>query len=288
MNGQPPVTFLNHVGHGYFDTMRIPIVRGRAFVEDDEQQRSTTRRVAIVNETMAAHYWPGQDAIGKRVRIYGPDEPLLEIVGVARDSKYVLVFEAPRPFLYLPIERDNSLRTLHVRAMGDPALLAPRLEREIASMAPDLPTADLRTIPQSLSGIFGYLIFRLGAIQAGGMGLIGLTLAIVGVYGVVSFGASLRTREIGIRMALGAEPRDVLQLILGQGVLLVAIGLVAGLGAAAAMSRVLARFLPLVDATDWVTFGVIATGLGALALLACYLPARRATKVPPMTALRHE
>jgi ABC-type antimicrobial peptide transport system permease subunit len=141
---------------------------------------------------------------------------------------------------------------------------------------------------QSLNGVFGYLIFRLGAIQAGGMGLIGLILAMVGVYGVVSFGASLRTREIGIRMALGAEPRDVLRLILGQGVQLVFVGLAIGLAAAVAMSRVLTRFLPLVDATDWATFTAISGGLGALAIWACYLPARRATKVPAATALRHE
>jgi putative ABC transport system permease protein len=175
-----------------------------------------------------------------------------------------------------------------VRAKGDPALLRSRLEREISSMAPDLPMADLRTMAQSLSGIFGYLIFRLGAIQAGGMGVIGLMLAIVGVYGVVSFGASLRTREFGIRMALGAEPRDVLRLVLGQGVVLVSIGLILGLGAAAGLSRVIARLLPLVNTTDWATFGAITFGLGALALCACYLPAHRATKVPPMTALRHE
>jgi len=257
-------------------------------VEDDERERSTTRRLVIVNEAMAAKVWPGQDPIGKHLRIYGPKEPLLEVVGVARDSKYVLVFEAPRPFLYLPTEVDNSMRTFHVRAKGNPALLAPRLEREIASMAPDMPIADLRTMAQSLSGIFGYLIFRIGAIQATGMGLIGLTLAIVGVYGVVSFGATLRTREFGIRMALGAEPRNVLRLVLGQGVALVGIGIVTGLAAALAMSRALAKLLPLVGGTDWVTFGVVASGLGALALLACYLPARRATKVPPMTALRHE
>ena len=110
-----------------------------------------------------------------------------------------------------------SLRTLHVRAQGDPAALAPRLEREIKELAPDMPIADLRTMSQSLEGIFGYLIFRVGAIQASGMGVLGLVLAIVGVYGVVSFGASLRTREIGIRVALGAQPRDVLRLILGQG-----------------------------------------------------------------------
>ena len=108
-----------------------------------------------------------------------------------------------------------KLRTLHVRAKGDAALLAPRLEREIAAMAPDLPIADLRTMRQSLSGIFGYFIFELGAVQAAGMGLLGLALALIGVYGVVSFGASLRTREVGIRMALGAQPGDVLRLILG-------------------------------------------------------------------------
>ena len=287
-NAQPPVTFLNHVGHGYFETMQIPIVRGRAFREEEEHERSGTRRVAMVNETMAAMYWPGQNPIGKRFRMYDRTAPLLEIVGVARDSKYVLVFEAPRPFIYLPIEMDDSMRTLHVRTKGDPAALAPRLEREIASMAPELPITDLRTMDQSLAGLFGYFIFRLGAIQAGGMGLIGLTLAIVGVYGVVSFGASLRTREIGIRMALGAEPRDVLRLILGQGLLLVAVGLVVGLGAAVAMSRALTRFLPLVNATDWVTFGAISSALGVMALVACYLPARRATRIPPMTALRHE
>jgi predicted permease len=286
--GQPPASFLNHVGHDYFETMQIPIVRGRAFVEDDERDRSTTRKVAIVNETMAAKFWPGQDPIGKRFRVYSLTDPMVEIVGVARDAKYVLIFEQPRTYLYLPMERDGSLRTLHVRATGLPALLAPRLEREINELAPGLPIADLRTMNQSLAGIFGYLIFKVGAIQASGMGLLGLVLAIIGVYGVVSFGASLRTREIGIRVALGAQPRDVLRLILGQGLQLVTTGVLVGLAASVAMGRVLSRFLPLVDATDWITFLVVSAGLAALALLACYLPARRATRVPVMTALRHE
>ena len=285
---QPPASFINHVGHNYFETMEIPIVRGRAFVEDDEQYRSNNRRVAIVNQSMAEKYWPGQDPIGKRLQLFNVTDPMIEVVGVAKDSKYVLVFEAPRPYLYLPLVRDGSLRTLHVRAAGDPAALAPRLEREIKALAPDLPIADLRTIAQSLEGIFGFLIFRLGAIQAGGMGLLGLILAILGVYGVVSFGASLRTREIGIRIALGARPGDVLRLIVGQGVQLVVIGILVGLVVSAGMSRILSRFLPLVDATDWITFGIVAAGLGTLALVACYLPARRATRVPVMTALRYE
>jgi putative ABC transport system permease protein len=181
-----------------------------------------------------------------------------------------------------------SIRTLIVRASADPAALAPRLERAVRDLAPDMPIADLRTMTQALGGIFGYLIFRVGAIQAGGMGLLGLVLAIVGVYGVVSFGASLRTREIGIRVALGAHPGDILHLVLGQGVGLVGIGIAVGLAVSIALSRVVSRFLPLVDAADWVTFGGVAAGLAVLALLACYLPARRAARLPVTTALRHE
>ncbi len=285
---QPPATFMNHVGHAYFETMNIPIVRGRAFTEDDEQDRATTRRVAIINETMAEKFWPGEDPIGKRLHVYSAVDPPLEVVGVARDAKYVLVFEAPRPFIYMPIERDDSMRTVILRTKGDPAMLSARLEHEITTMSPDLPMSDLRTMRQSLRGIFGFFLFRVGALQAGGMGLIGLVLAVVGVYGVVSFGASLRTREIGIRIALGAQSRDVLAIILGQGVRLVAIGLAMGIVGAVFMGRVLAKFLPLVNGADWATFLIVAAGLGALALLACYVPARRATKVPPMTALRHE
>ena len=285
---QPPMIFVNHAGHDYFPTMGIPIVRGRTIVEDDERYTTTTRRVVVINESMAAKYWPGQDPIGKRFHLYNLTDQILEVIGVARDSKYVVVFESHRPYLYLPVTRDLSLRTLHVRAAGNPAALLPRLEREIERLAPGLPIADLRTMNQSLTGIFGYLIFRVGAIQAGGMGFLGLILAIVGVYGVVSFGASLRTREIGIRVALGAQTHDVLRLILGEGLMLVAIGILVGLVVSAMMSRVLSSFVPLVDAKHWITFAGVAGGLAALALLACYVPARRATKVSVMTALRYE
>jgi hypothetical protein len=287
-SGQPQASFMNRVGRNYFPTMGIPIVRGRAFTAEEELYTPETRRVAIVNETMAAKYWPGEDAIGKRFRIFDADGPLLEVIGVARDSKYVLIFESPRPFLYLPFERDMSLRTLHVRAVAAPAALAPLIEREIKDLAPDLPVADLLTVRQTLSGLFGFLIFRVGSIQAGGMGILGLMLALIGVYGVVSFGASLRTREIGIRVALGAQPADVLKLILGQGLQLVAAGLVIGLGVSIAISRTLASAIPLLDGSDWIAFGAVAFGLAALALWSCYIPARRATKVPVTTALRHE
>ncbi len=287
-DAQPPATFLNHVGAGYFETMKIPIVNGREFTETDLPGKYTDRRVVIVNQAMADKHWPGQNPIGKRLRVFEPDSRPLEVIGVAANSKTVLVFEPDRPYLYLPLEHEGSMRTLIVRAKDDPATMLPRLEREIASLDPGMPMSDLRTMNQTMSGFMGYLIFRMGAIQAGGMGIIGLILAIVGVYGVVSFGASLRTREIGIRMALGAESRDVLQLILGQGVLLVTIGISIGLGAAAGLGRVLAKFLPLVNAADWRTFLIVALGLGGLAVWACYLPARRATKIPAATALRHE
>jgi predicted permease len=284
---QPPAVFLNHAGHEYFDTMQIPVIRGRAFRRDEEEQYGTTRRLAIVNEAMAERYWPGQDPVGKRLRLFNPSDPMLEIVGVVRNSKYVLVFEQPRPFVFIPLERNLLLRTLHVRSKGDPALLAARIEREIHALAPDLPIADLRTMRQSLRGIFGYFLFEIGAVQAAGMGLLGLSLALVGVYGVVSFGASLRTREVGIRMALGAQSRDVLRLILGQGIRVVSVGLLAGLAAAWALSRALTTLVPLAHA-DWIVFVALAIALGALATWACYLPALRATRVPAMTALRHE
>ena len=267
---------------GHPDRARPGVHGGRrARTRDD-------KKLAIVNESMAAKFWPGQDPIGKRFRVFNPTDPLLEVVGVARDSKYVVVFEAPRPYIYLPLVRDLSMRTLHVRASGDPAALGPRLEREIrgdGARHADRGSADDGPVA---SGIFGYLIFRVGALQAGGMGLLGLILAIVGVYGVVSFGASLRTREIGIRVALGAQPRDVLRLILGQGLALVGDRPAGRAGVSAGMSRVLARFLPLVDAADWMTFAGVAIGLAAITLLACYVPARRATNVPVMTALRYE
>jgi predicted permease len=285
---QPPAVFINHVGRGYFDVMGIPILRGRAFRESDEQQHSPTRRIAIVNEAFAAKFWPGEDPIGKRFQAFNTSEPLLEVVGVARDSKYVVVYESQRPYVYFPVARDMHIRTVIVRTSGNPAALAPRLEQEIRSLSPDMPIADLRPVTDNLSGFFGFLIFRIGALQAGGMGGLGLILALVGVYGVVSFGASRRTREIGIRVALGAHPRDVLRLILGQGLAMVLVGTLVGLGVSIGLSRVLSRFLPLVNAGDWRAFAVMSLGLGVLALLACLLPARRATKVPVMAALRHE
>jgi predicted permease len=284
---QPPVVGCNYIDGDYFETMRIPVLRGRKFKRADDEP---TPSVAIVNQSMAARFWPNQDPIGKRFRMGGPDAPLWEVVGVARDSKYLAVFEGPLPYIYIPQAPGlYSLRHLQVRSAMPPAALKRQVLRAIQSLDPDMPVADLRTMRESIEGgPAGFLLFRIGAIQAGAMGLLGLVLAIIGVYGVVSYGASQRTHEIGIRMALGAVPSDILSLILRQGVRLVAAGVVAGLVAAAALTRLTSHVLLIGNATDPLTFTGVTLLLAAIALWACYVPARRAMRVDPMVALRHE
>ncbi|SPE31030.1 putative Permease [Candidatus Sulfopaludibacter sp. SbA3] len=282
---QPPTAGMNPVDRDYFETLRIPIVHGRAFTDADTE---ATTKVAIVNQTMAARFWPNEEPIGKRFRIEA-DGPWWQVVGVAHDSKYVVVFESPLSYFYLPLEqRFFYMRVLQLRTKVPPDSLRTRLEQEIQRLNPDIPISDLQTMEQSLQGFMGFAMFRMGAQQAGAMGLLGLILAVIGVYGVVSCGAAQRTREIGIRMALGAEPRDVAALVLGQGVRLVIAGIAVGLLGAMAVSRLAARVLFLISTTDPLTFGVVSLVLAAIALWACYLPARRAMRVDPMVALRHE
>ncbi len=282
---QVPLVECNAIDPDYFDTMRIPVVRGRAFRESDTAEAP---RVAIVNETMARRYWPNQDAIGKRFRTSAGGR-FWEVAGIARDSKYIVLFEDRLPFVYFPLaQMPYTLRSIEVRSTASPQQLKAALQREIQSLDPAIPVADLLTMRETMEGGMGFLLFRIGAVQAGGMGVLGLVLAVIGVYGVVSYGASQRTREIGIRMALGAEPGDVRSLILGHGLRLVVMGVVAGLAGAAVMGRVATRFVLLVSSTDPVAFMGVTLALAIVALWACYLPARRAMHVDPMVALRHE
>jgi len=282
---QPPIIGDNLVDASYFDTMQIPILRGRAFRESDDRNAPI---VAIVNQTMAARYWPDQDPIGKRFKLFSAGS-WYQVIGVARDGKYTVVFEGSTPYFYLSIEQNYvALRTLQVRSTVPPQQLLALIQREVQALDPDIPVSDLETMQQSLSGGQGYLMFRIGAMQAGSMGVLGLILAGIGVYGVVSYGASQRTREIGIRMALGAHPGEVVRLVLGDGVKLVVAGIVLGLAGAIAVTRLADRFLVLVSSTDPLTFIAVPAALAVLALWACYLPARRAMKVDPMVALRHE
>ena len=283
---QIPLIGCNYVDTTYFATMGIPILRGRNFRESDND---AAPRVAIINETMASRFWPHQEAIGKRFHAGPPEAPPTEVIGVSGNGKYLALFESPLPYFYLPdTQYFIPMRVLHLRSSLAPETLRSRVEQEVQRLDVNMPVVDLRTMMQFLDGPQGLLIFRIGTLQAAAMGVLGLVLALVGVYGIVSYGAAQRTREIGIRMALGATPQAVLRIILRQGVWLVLAGVAVGLVGAAALSRVLRRFLVQVSAADPLTYATVSVLLALVVLLACYLPARRAMRVDPMTALRHE
>jgi predicted permease len=283
---QLPSLFFDNVEPTYFETMQVPLLRGRAFTESDNQ---TGPAVVIVNQTMADKFWPHQDPLGKRFSLKTATGPAttLEIVGVAGNGKYLFVAEDPTPFFYVPLAQNYvSTRTLLIRSSIAPeGLLAP-VQSEIHKLAPDLPVIEAKTMKQTLGD--DLLEYRLGAEVAAAMGAIGLLLAVIGIYGIVSFTAAQRTREIGIRMALGGSAREVMGLILQQSVRMVAIGLAIGLVTALAITRVMSRLLVGVSPSDPVTYASVALLLAAIALLACWIPARRATQVDPGIALRYE
>jgi len=282
---QAPSVGYNTVDESYFDTMKIAILRGRAFRDSDTE---TAPLVAIVNQTMAKRYWPNQNPIGKRFRMQSLESPLVEVVGVAHDSKNLFVVEGSLPYFYVPFTQVfSSMRVLHIRSLVDPQTLSNRLQQEVSALDPVMPVS-VQTMAAAVDGAQGFFLLRVGVIQAGGMGILGLLLAAVGVYGVMSYGATQRTREIGIRMALGATPQAILGMILNQGVWMIVAGVVLGLMGAAAVTRVLTRFLFSVSLADPLVVFLAAALLGIVALWACYLPARRAMRVEPMVALRHE
>ena len=274
----------NVVSPNFFETLGIPILRGRGFRDADWKQGP---EVAIINETMARRFWPGQDVIGKRLRV-GESKAYAEIVGVVKDTRSSFLWQADEPYLYSPAKAENNpapdMKIL-IRAAGNPQPLMgmlPGVVRELdrnvqVSLKPMDENLDIWIWPS-----------RVGAILAAAFGLLALTLAAVGIYGVVAYTVSRRTHEIGIHVALGAQRADVLRMVLGHGMALVAAGAAAGLAAGFAVSRLLAGFLYGLPAGDPFTFGVVAAGLVAVALVANYIPARRALRVDPMVALRYE
>jgi macrolide transport system ATP-binding/permease protein len=269
------------VGPLYFQTMRIPFVHGRDF---DERDQEGARGVVIINETMARRYWPGGDALGRRIKL---TKDWLEIVGIAKDVKNRSLSEAPQPFLYLPLLQDyRSNMILVARTAIEPEQMSQSVRAEVAALDPEIPIFDFKTLEEHV-GISLYLQ-RMAATLLSIFGLLALSLAAIGLYGVMAYSVSQRTRELGIRISVGAERRDVFKLILGQGLAMSVVGLLAGLVAALAVTRLTARLLYGISATDPVTFIVIAVLLLGVTLLACYFPARRATKVDPMIALRFE
>jgi predicted permease len=275
------------VGAHFFETFEASIVRGRAF---DATDTRTSRRVTVINETLAAKLWPRQDPIGKRLRRGRSGDDWLEVVGVARDGKYVMLAEQPRAYLYLPFAQHYQTPvTIVVRAAANAAGLAQPLQRLVGQLDPDLPVFNVRTMDAHLkTSVLALLPFRMGATMAAVQGGIGMLLAIMGLYAVVSYAVARRTREIGVRMALGAAHTDVMKLVVREGMWLSLIGLVVGLVIALGLGLVLSKVLYGVPSADVSVLGGVSALLLIVAALACYIPARRATHVDPLTALRQE
>ncbi len=278
-----PLVVPYSTGPGYFDVMNIPL-RGRDFRMDENKVES---RVAIVNETFARRFYPGQNPIGKRFNFRGPDNPWWEIVGVVPDGKYNSLGEDPKPAVFTPLFRDYEANvTLVARTRADPRTTLKAVAAEIKKLDPELPIYSAKTLTEHM----GATLFpaRMAAMTLGSFGVLALVLAAVGIYGVMSHVVAGRTREIGLRMALGAQLSDVQKLILRQGMWLAAVGAGIGLALALGGARLLTSFLYGVSASDPVTFASIALLLLGIALFACWLPARRASRVDPMIALRAE
>jgi predicted permease len=277
--GEMPFVQFNGVGADYLRTLRIPLVRGREFAPGEED-------VAIVSEELARRFWPGADAVGKTISL---GERGLLVVGVAREVKTFTLNEKPNGLMYVPLASRSGMpqRTLNVRvAPGRESAVAALLAAEVRRMNPDLPPPAFRSLREVIGDSLATQ--RLGAILVGAFGVAGLLLACVGVYGAMAYTVGQRTREIGVRMALGARAPAVLRLVLRQGVALTAAGLALGLAAALAATRVVGHLLYGVSATDPATFAAVSLILAATTLAAAYLPARRAARVDPMTALRAE
>lgn len=277
-------TLAGAIGLRYFETLNIPLLRGRDF---SLQDREGAPHVVIINETFAKRFFPDQDPLGKRLSLNGADGPWQEVVGVARNGKYVTLGEAPAPFVYQSLlQRHETGVGLLVRTDGNPANLVATVRGEVQSIEKNLPITNVRLMTELLGN--SLFAARTGALLLLVFGLLALMLAAIGLYGVMSYAVARRTREIGVRMALGANRGDVLRLVLRESMTLVGAGIMLGLIGAFALTRLLTSFLYGVSTTDSSTFVGVSLFLAATALLASFIPARRATKIDPMVALRYE
>jgi predicted permease len=269
------------VGPQYFQTMRIPLLHGRDF---DERDLESAPGVVIINETMAQRYWPRGEALGSRLKL---TKGWLEIVGIAKDVKLRSLKEVPQPFLYLPLLQDyRSNMILVVRTAIKPDTMFHAIQTEVVALDPEMPMFDAKTLEDHIG--VSLFLQRMAATLLSIFGLLALSLAALGLYGVMAYAVNQRTREMGIRVAVGATQGDVLKLVLGQGLTLCVVGMIGGLIIAFVVTRFSVHLLYGVSATDPVTFTLIALLLLAVTLLACYFPARRATRIDPMIALRVE
>jgi predicted permease len=281
--GPTTVALIDAVEPGYFQTVRIPLLRGRIFNDTDSP---VAPRVALINETMARLFWSGQNPVGQRLRFFGENSPI-EVVGLVKDSTYLRLGEAPRLMIYLCLRQNYSPAvTLYVRTYGDPEAAIGSVRREVQKLDPGILLASPETVRQILRESLWEP--RLGAMLFGAFGVLAGLLTVVGIYGVISYSVGQRTREMGIRMALGAQAHDVLRQVVAEGMILVAGGLAVGLLVTIPLSGVSSSLLYGVSAHDPLTLAMVAAILLVTALAACYLPARRATRIDPLVALREE
>jgi len=282
----------NHrqVSADYLKTMGIPLLRGRSINDSDDERAMP---VAIVNETMARQYWPGEDAIGKRFKLGDPqdDIPWMTIVGVAGDVRQMGVDEPVKAEMYLPYQQIKDFefyapRDLVIRTTVDPLSIVAAARSEIHQVDPAQPISNVRTMDEVLGEETASRSLAMTLLTI--FAALALLLATLGIYGVLAYFVVQHTQEIGVRVALGAQRHDILKLVLRKGMTLTVLGVGIGLGVAFALTRLMASLLYGVSTTDPLTYAAIALLLTVVALVACYLPARRATKVDPMVALTYE
>ncbi len=278
-------SYSGNVDESYFETFGIPIVRGRGFLSTDGTDAPP---VAVVNEVLAARYWPGQNPVGKRFRLDEPGSPWIEVVGVARTSRYLFIGEPPTDFVYLPFRQHPVWdMTLTAQSTGDSASLIAPLREAVRSLDPDVPVYDIHTMENYFEARAARIVRVLLAI-VGGMGVMGMALAMAGLYGLMSYMVARRTREIGIRMAVGAGRATVLRGVLAQGLVPAAAGVLAGLALSAGTGRLLAASFPLSAQIRPALYGTLAPILLLVAALAAFVPAHYASRIDPMAALREE
>jgi hypothetical protein len=283
-------SYSNSVDEGYFETMEIPILSGRGLLASDT---SRSARVAVVNETLARRYWPNGDVIGRRFQVDGEPgvetgQPWVEIVGIAKASAYGYFAEPPQDMVYFPfrqVPRGNM--ALLAQSTADSASLVAPLRDMVRSLDAGVPVYDAQTIEM----FYAARVTTIGTVTTrlvGGMGVMGVILTMVGLYGLVSYAVSRRTREIGIRVAIGATSGRVLRMILGQGLMPAGVGLVVGLVLSGATTRALSTLIPINQEYNPRTFFVVVPLLALVAVVASFVPARRAALVDPKVALRDE
>jgi len=283
--GEERHALVNEVAANFFSTLEIPILRGRGLTARDDERAP---KVAVINQALARKYFGNDDPLGRRFGVGGPENSgEIEIVGIARNAKYFELRGEMPPTVYLPyFQAPAGGACFAVRTTGNPAALIPQVRQAVRELDGTLPLIGLRTLRQQMEG--GWAQERFFARLSGSFGLFALLLAAIGLYGVVAYGAARRTNEIGVRLALGAQRRDVTRLVMRESLVLVTLGIGIGLAIALAMTRLISNLLFGLTANDPLTMALATALLVAVAALAGYLPACRAAKVDPMEALRHE